>query len=135
MDITFNCERCGQHIAIEATAAGTQINCPTCKHVMQVPEPPKPEATEKPPIPPLVQALNPPESWYAPPVPDKKTSQVYKFFGAVGLLVGFSFFANGMLSSTDNVMQQIVGAIYIVGGALVVGLAVAVGAIIHSAEK
>lgn len=38
MDITFVCEKCGQHVAIEATAAGMDVKCPTCGAALLVPQ-------------------------------------------------------------------------------------------------
>ncbi len=38
MDITFECDKCGQRIAIDATAAGMSINCPSCATALLVPK-------------------------------------------------------------------------------------------------
>ena len=38
MDITFACEKCGQNIAIDATAAGMPVNCPNCATALVVPK-------------------------------------------------------------------------------------------------
>ncbi|MEI8315864.1 MAG: hypothetical protein WCG79_10490 [Verrucomicrobiota bacterium] len=40
MDITFNCDKCGQHIAIDEAGAGTFVNCQTCQVPLKVPDKP-----------------------------------------------------------------------------------------------
>src|ERR1041384_3755090 len=42
MDITFNCEGCGQHIAIDEAGAGQLVDCPKCGTPLEVPSKPKP---------------------------------------------------------------------------------------------
>jgi tetratricopeptide (TPR) repeat protein/DNA-directed RNA polymerase subunit RPC12/RpoP len=37
VDISFNCERCGQHIEIDEAGSGMLVQCPTCGHSVQVP--------------------------------------------------------------------------------------------------
>ena len=37
MDITFNCEACGQPIAIDESGAGLQVQCPSCDQQLIVP--------------------------------------------------------------------------------------------------
>jgi phage FluMu protein Com len=37
MDIAFNCDKCGQHIAIDEAGAGLRVNCPKCGAPLQVP--------------------------------------------------------------------------------------------------
>jgi phage FluMu protein Com len=37
MDITFNCEKCGQHMVIEEAGAGMTIQCPKCEAANVVP--------------------------------------------------------------------------------------------------
>ena len=37
MDITFNCNKCGQHIAIDEAGAGISIQCPKCATTLTVP--------------------------------------------------------------------------------------------------
>ena len=39
MDITFNCDKCGQQIVIEEAGAGLQVECPTCASSISVPNP------------------------------------------------------------------------------------------------
>jgi phage FluMu protein Com len=41
MDIEFDCEQCGQHLAIEEAGAGLTIQCPKCKQSLTVPSPKK----------------------------------------------------------------------------------------------
>jgi hypothetical protein len=37
-DITFSCSHCGQHIAIDVSASGAQVRCPTCQGDLLVPQ-------------------------------------------------------------------------------------------------
>ena len=37
MDITFSCQKCGQHIVIDETGAGQCFDCPTCNQSFTVP--------------------------------------------------------------------------------------------------
>ena len=37
MDISFNCEKCGQQIVIDASGAGNQVQCPKCSAALSVP--------------------------------------------------------------------------------------------------
>jgi DNA-directed RNA polymerase subunit M/transcription elongation factor TFIIS len=38
MDITFNCDKCGQHIAIDEAGAGQLVDCPKCGKPLEVPD-------------------------------------------------------------------------------------------------
>ena len=50
MDIVFKCTHCDQELSVEDSAAGVEIQCPSCGNTLTVPAPP----------PPLThQALNP----------------------------------------------------------------------------
>jgi DNA-directed RNA polymerase subunit M/transcription elongation factor TFIIS len=40
MDISFNCDKCGQHIVIDAAGAGSTVQCPKCQAELVVPQPP-----------------------------------------------------------------------------------------------
>ena len=40
MDIEFNCDKCGQHIAIDEAGAGMAVQCPKCQAGLTVPRPP-----------------------------------------------------------------------------------------------
>jgi DNA-directed RNA polymerase subunit RPC12/RpoP len=40
MDIVFNCPKCEQELAVDSTAAGSEIVCPTCRETIVIPEPP-----------------------------------------------------------------------------------------------
>jgi len=42
MDITFACEKCGQHLVIDEAGAGVTIQCPKCDASLTVPKPPSP---------------------------------------------------------------------------------------------
>jgi predicted RNA-binding Zn-ribbon protein involved in translation (DUF1610 family) len=43
-EFKFTCPVCGQHIAADSTAAGAQIECPTCYQPIIVPRPPRPDS-------------------------------------------------------------------------------------------
>ena len=45
MDIVFNCSNCDQELAVESTAAGSQITCPACQATITIPEPQTPLPT------------------------------------------------------------------------------------------
>src|SRR5262249_60534549 len=36
-DITFNCPRCGQHLAVEQRGTGMSVNCPSCNNQIEIP--------------------------------------------------------------------------------------------------
>lgn len=38
MDITFHCPQCKQELAVDASAAGSTIECPTCNTAISVPQ-------------------------------------------------------------------------------------------------
>src|SRR5688572_29062628 len=39
MDLTFSCEHCKQQLAVDASAAGSEIECPSCGRSLTVPQP------------------------------------------------------------------------------------------------
>ena len=39
MDIAFSCTNCHQQLEVDASAAGSKIQCPSCGHPLVVPEP------------------------------------------------------------------------------------------------
>jgi DNA-directed RNA polymerase subunit RPC12/RpoP len=39
MDITFHCSKCRQDLAVDSSAAGSTIQCPTCNAEITVPQP------------------------------------------------------------------------------------------------
>ena len=39
MDIGFVCEKCSQQLEVDASAAGSEIECPSCGHSLVVPDP------------------------------------------------------------------------------------------------
>src|SRR5215475_13530750 len=39
MDVIFNCPKCEQELAVDASGAGTEINCPSCGESIVIPEP------------------------------------------------------------------------------------------------
>src|ERR1700741_2768575 len=40
MDIIFNCPKCDQELAVDASGSGSEITCPTCGEKIVVPMPP-----------------------------------------------------------------------------------------------
>ena len=46
MDITFNCDQCGQSIVIDEAGAGTVVDCPKCSESVLVPGIMVPEAEQ-----------------------------------------------------------------------------------------
>jgi DNA-directed RNA polymerase subunit M/transcription elongation factor TFIIS len=38
MDISFNCPRCNQHLAVEESGAGMTVNCPSCNKSIEIPQ-------------------------------------------------------------------------------------------------
>jgi len=38
MDIAFYCDKCGQHIVVDAAGAGLPVNCPNCSATLTVPK-------------------------------------------------------------------------------------------------
>ena len=39
MDIIFNCPNCEQELEVDASGAGSQIECPSCEETITIPEP------------------------------------------------------------------------------------------------
>jgi hypothetical protein len=61
MDIIFNCPKCDVELAVDASGAGSAINCPECNEPITIPAAPAPPAA-----PPLVSTAHSPS---APPGP------------------------------------------------------------------
>ena len=76
MDITFNCTKCGQQIAIDEAAAGQLVDCPKCKTPHEVPY----ESVVPVAVPPTPSA---------PPQPEPPAALAQK-------VQGFSTFTGGM---------------------------------------
>ncbi|MBN2506087.1 MAG: hypothetical protein JXQ71_05280 [Verrucomicrobia bacterium] len=38
MDVIFNCPRCGQELSVDASAIGSEIECPSCNQTIVIPE-------------------------------------------------------------------------------------------------
>lgn len=51
MDIIFNCPKCEQELAVDATGAGSEITCPSCSEKIVIPAAPR-SSTHLPVIPP-----------------------------------------------------------------------------------
>ena len=64
-EFKFSCPQCGQHIACDVGYGGAQINCPTCKQAIVVPQP-APAAVAPPAPPPRPSALSIPARPSAP---------------------------------------------------------------------
>ena len=47
-DIKFNCPQCGQHLAVDATGAGTTVACPKCGQAILIPQLARPARQEPP---------------------------------------------------------------------------------------
>ncbi|HNQ72222.1 MAG TPA: hypothetical protein PKN95_01295 [Verrucomicrobiota bacterium] len=41
MDIVFNCPKCDQELAVDASGAGTEITCPSCSEKIVIPAAPR----------------------------------------------------------------------------------------------
>jgi len=39
MDVIFNCPKCEQELAVDASGAGSEINCPSCGEPIVIPQP------------------------------------------------------------------------------------------------
>ncbi len=39
MDVIFNCPKCEQELAVDASGAGSEINCPSCGQSIVIPSP------------------------------------------------------------------------------------------------
>ena len=61
MDITFNCEKCGQPLTIDESGAGQLVDCPKCGTPLEVPQKSKPLATENTRLPPPLPQPQPTE--------------------------------------------------------------------------
>jgi DNA-directed RNA polymerase subunit RPC12/RpoP len=44
MDVIFNCPKCEQELAVDASGAGSEINCPSCGQPIVIPSPERPVA-------------------------------------------------------------------------------------------
>lgn len=62
MDVIFNCPNCDQELQVEATAAGSEIPCPTCETILIIPSPEEAKAvSDSQPLPPPPPKVAPPE--------------------------------------------------------------------------
>jgi DNA-directed RNA polymerase subunit RPC12/RpoP len=68
MDIVFKCSNCEQELEVDASGAGTQINCPSCNAEITVPNP---EAANIVAMPEVSNAARLEEKHYAVPLRDK----------------------------------------------------------------
>lgn len=68
MDIVFKCSNCEQELEVDASGAGTQINCPSCNAEITVPNP---ESANIVAMPHVSNAARLEEKHYAVPLRDK----------------------------------------------------------------
>ena len=47
MDITFNCDKCGQHVVIDESGAGMTVQCPSCSSALIVPPVERPAVADE----------------------------------------------------------------------------------------
>jgi DNA-directed RNA polymerase subunit RPC12/RpoP len=47
-EFKFNCPHCGQHLKSDESAAGRQIQCPSCDHLIRIPAVPGQTANYQP---------------------------------------------------------------------------------------
>jgi hypothetical protein len=71
MDITFNCNKCGQSLTIDEAGAGQLVDCPKCGTPLEVPYKSKPPVPLAPPPTPAPRMSGPPVG-SPPPVSDTK---------------------------------------------------------------
>jgi hypothetical protein len=67
MDIHFSCSRCAQHIVVDESGIGQQIECPGCHSQLTVPAPVKPPARKLPHLVVEKPAEGPPSEPMGPP--------------------------------------------------------------------
>ena len=72
MDITFNCDKCGQSIVIDEAGAGQLVDCPKCGKPLEVPYKSKPPVPTAPPPMPAPRMSSPPVSSPLPVSDTKK---------------------------------------------------------------
>lgn len=86
MDIAFRCPSCDQKLSVDASAAGTEVNCPSCTQAIIVPSVTPPPPMQ---IPPLPRPAPPP-----PPRPAQSISQAYQPMAATkSQAVSWAFWA------------------------------------------
>jgi DNA-directed RNA polymerase subunit RPC12/RpoP len=74
MDIIFNCRHCDQELSVDASAAGTEIDCPSCGGKVLIPQPPPEEHHPVNPI--ATSAAAKIERHFSVPVHDKPTESL-----------------------------------------------------------
>src|SRR6266540_367135 len=118
MDISFNCPRCGQHLTVDDSGAGMQVNCPTCKEQIKIPQ-----ASATPPQPPRPspKKLTPTTSGQLRPcktcgrqisknaakcpscgAPVKKDTRVAVLVAVIGVVVLIAMLGGGHTSTPDK---------------------------------
>jgi|ERR1051326_2553048 DNA-directed RNA polymerase subunit RPC12/RpoP len=74
MDIIFNCSHCDQELSVDASAAGTIIECPECHEKLVIPQPPAQEHRAVNPI--TTSAAAKEEKHFAVPVHETPTESL-----------------------------------------------------------
>lgn len=107
MDISFSCDTCGQHIAIDEAGAGAIVECPKCRQSVLVPsQSADPPARNTPPSVPhfardpvMRQQVEQPASVGPPPKIDRMAiaSLVLGILGVVGFLGNVRFRLPGLI--------------------------------------
>jgi DNA-directed RNA polymerase subunit RPC12/RpoP len=116
MDISFNCERCGQNITIDESGAGVAVQCPTCGHSLVVPSPPSQTGSIPPPSP---KGATPRVADTSITGKRKGKSRTKKFIGVSTLVIGLMlivFFGRSMtrrdrspLGKTEQQVDRLYG--------------------------
>ena len=79
MDVIFNCSHCDQELSVDASGAGTEIDCPNCgeKIIIPQPRPPLHEQQDHKPVNPIsTSAAAKEEKHFAVPVHNKPTESL-----------------------------------------------------------
>lgn len=119
MEIKFNCPNCDQHLSMDETGAGSEVNCPRCSQAMIVPG--LPASTPPPLAPPLPQPRG-----LQPPAPRRaRALAIWSLVlaliglvpilglgtGVIGLLLGVIALAKGTTSKGLAVAGTVVGCV------------------------
>jgi DNA-directed RNA polymerase subunit RPC12/RpoP len=77
MDVIFKCNHCGQELSVDASGAGTEIECPSCGERIVIPQPePAPEMPRVVINPIKTSAAAKEEHHFSVPVHDKPTESL-----------------------------------------------------------
>ena len=84
MDVIFKCRHCGQELEVDASGAGTEIECPSCRGKIVIPEVEAQQGEAEPPAPPeprIIDAMassaaRKEEKHFSVPVHDEPTASL-----------------------------------------------------------